>query len=326
MDISAEIRRRAFSAWLRTGRIPKWLKAVPAEFKFNPWHDPDDGRFTFAGAGRYFGRGNGATARRDIAAHSDQRKPRGFRGGGGDFGGGGASGSWGDDHGGRSRAESRESRGGSADRRRAGGGLFNRGESGGGGASGGLDPPTPETKPQPKRDGQTAAPRRAAPQTHVEPGISPRIARRAAEENWQRVERNGYTYLIDRLGRTRHVSGTLTLNDARRSRSAQARAGAPDRRPKDDGGHFVARRFNGPSEAFNHFAQDANFNRGSYRALEDEWARALRAGKHVEVKIEPVYSGASQRPSRINVWFWIDGERRSLRFPNEAQENGSVKR
>src|SRR5690606_21932678 len=110
------------------------------------------------------------------------------------FGGGGASGSWGDDRGDRSRAEGRESRGGSADRRRAAG-LFNRGESGGGGASGGWDPPTPETKPQPKRDGQTAAPRRAAPQTHVEPGISPRIARRAAEENWQRVERNGYTYL-----------------------------------------------------------------------------------------------------------------------------------
>src|SRR5690606_6184878 len=141
-----------------------------------------------------------------------------------------------------------ESRGGSADRRRAAG-LFNGGESGGGGASGGWDPPTPETKPQPKRDGQTAAPRTSDRGRRAGPGISPGLAKRAAEENWQRVERNGYTYLIDRRGRTRHVSGTLTLKEARRSRSAQARAGVPDRRPRDDGGHFISRRFNGPTDA-----------------------------------------------------------------------------
>ncbi|MHA6723215.1 hypothetical protein [Sphingomonas sp. RS2018] len=38
-----------------------------------------------------------------------------------------------------------------------------------------------------------------------------------------------------------------------------------------------------PTEAFNHFAQDATFNRGRYRSLEDEWARDKRAGRTVAV-------------------------------------------
>ena len=99
-----------------------------------------------------------------------------------------------------------------------------------------------------------------------------------------------------------------------------------DRRSSDDGGHYIARRFNGPREAFNHFAQDANFNRGGYRALEDEWAGAKRGGKHVWVKIVPVYEGSSQRPSAINVWFTIDGNLKSQQFPNERKETSRGKR
>jgi hypothetical protein len=46
-------------------------KTGTLEFKFNPWHDTEDGRFTFEGQGQS------------------------FAGGGGGFGGGGASGKWG---------------------------------------------------------------------------------------------------------------------------------------------------------------------------------------------------------------------------------------
>lgn len=47
----------AFSHWLRTGRVPSPRNAAGVELKFNPWHDPDDGRFTFANAGVFYGRG-----------------------------------------------------------------------------------------------------------------------------------------------------------------------------------------------------------------------------------------------------------------------------
>lgn len=105
-----------------------------------------------------------------------------------------------------------------------------------------------------------------------------------------------------------------------RSRAAQAQAGGSDRRPTDDGGHYIAARFNGPTDAFNHFAQDATFNRGEYRLLEDQWARAKRAGRDVTVKIVPSYDGLSKRPAVINIWFKIDAFEKGASITNEKKE------
>jgi hypothetical protein len=92
---------------------------------------------------------------------------------------------------------------------------------------------------------------------------------RTPSEQFRTVVRNGYSYKIDSRERTRRVFGVLTVADASvRSRTSQRQAGGAERRASDDGGHYIAARFNGPSEAFNHFAQDANFNRGGYRVLE----------------------------------------------------------
>lgn len=60
VDISEQQRRRAFGWWLRTGRLMPARQPDGVELKFNPWHDPDDGRFTSRGAGRHFGEGEGA--------------------------------------------------------------------------------------------------------------------------------------------------------------------------------------------------------------------------------------------------------------------------
>ena len=46
-------RRSAFENYLRTGR-----QADRLETKFNPWHDPENGRFTFAGQGTNVGGGS----------------------------------------------------------------------------------------------------------------------------------------------------------------------------------------------------------------------------------------------------------------------------
>ena len=43
--VSPAERRRLFSIWIRTGRIPTH-RDDGVELKFNPWHDPRDGRFT----------------------------------------------------------------------------------------------------------------------------------------------------------------------------------------------------------------------------------------------------------------------------------------
>ena len=301
IEISQTQRRKAFSTWLRTGRLPS-SGANAVELKFNPWHDPDTGRFTFAGTGRNYGQwGDGADgdtasvprpfqtrqagparhAGSSIPAHIDPvRKPAApsrllpdeTRRRGGSFGGGGASGTW--------------------------------------GAPEPQRPPSkrpPSTPPIVSTDRVSSAPR-------------PIVARTAKTkpEQYRKVIRNGYTYQIDSRNRTRHVSGTLTTATvATRSRTAQARAGGAERRSSDDGGHYIAARFNGPTEAFNHFAQDANFNRGRFRLLEDEWARDRRAGRVVKVNITPIYQGAAIRPSEIDVVWTVDNRRKSMKFANE---------
>lgn len=120
------------------------------------------------------------------------------------------------------------------------------------------------------------------------------------------------------LKRTEHVLGEMRMDGAvQRSRRVQADAGKPDRRAADDGGHFIAARFGGPREWFNHFAQDANFNRGEYRKMEDQWAQAIRRGEQVFVDIVPEYEGRSRRPSRIIVRGIVGGQARSWDFGNE---------
>lgn len=51
MNISARERRRAFSQWMRTGIWPGDPDAEGIEHKFNPYHDPRNGQFTFAPGG-----------------------------------------------------------------------------------------------------------------------------------------------------------------------------------------------------------------------------------------------------------------------------------
>jgi hypothetical protein len=135
------------------------------------------------------------------------------------------------------------------------------------------------------------------------------------------IEKNGYTYELDPAKRFKRVTGILTRNNAQgRSGKTQRMAGVPDRLPKDHGGHIIARRFNGPKDWFNHFAQDGSFNQRAYARLENIWDKALRAGQVVRVDIRASYEGLSRRPNFITVYYWIDGKRRARRFPNAPQE------
>ncbi len=43
--------------------------------------------------------------------------------------------------------------------------------------------------------------------------------------------------------------------------------------------------------------------------MENTWEKALKDGKQVDVKIEPIYSGNNIRPDRLNVQYSINGER-----------------
>jgi YD repeat-containing protein len=120
--------------------------------------------------------------------------------------------------------------------------------------------------------------------------------------------RNGYTYVLDEAGNVQRVEGELRLNRGQgRNSAAQRNAGGADRLADDQGGHYIGRRFDGPMDDFNHFAQNGNFNNGAYRALENSWQRALENGRSVRVEITPSYPAGSARPSSLVVRQWIDG-------------------
>jgi filamentous hemagglutinin len=62
---------------------------------------------------------------------------------------------------------------------------------------------------------------------------------------------------------------------------------------------------------------DGNLNKGAWKQMENTWANALKDGKQVNVKIEPVYSGDSVRPDSFKVRYSVDGNRPvSLDFEN----------
>ena len=384
IHIQEHERRRAFSIWLRTGRVPSVRNADGIEFKFNPWHDPENGRFTFAGTGRYYARGGGPAEARSqgswkVEYVSDPARPPITSMEEADAWRAAELAKHGHKPEYRKAIEARyqfykrqaedalkrvqdadrassapavlggtrtpsvtptprvmpppslprstsASKTPSAGRRQnarsvtpsdlglpsdiGGGG----GDFGGGGASGSWESPAASARRTMGADSLPDALHPGTPRSRAE------YSRQSIPEHWRKVERNGYLYEIDDENRTRRVSGLITLNtDQGRSKTAQLSAGGSDRRTTDQGGHYIARRFNGPTEAFNHFAQNGSFNRSDYAKLENQWERAKRQRKQVRVKIVPVFKGGSQRPSALNVWFWIDGHRESQQLPNESK-------
>lgn len=224
-----------FELWLRTGHRSCPDAANSVERKFNPWHDPDDGRFTFAGSGRHYGASSSRNSQQ--AANSARRKAgplrvdvpglppdQTARG----FGGGGSTWSW--------------------------------------------FPPAKTTQRQPERWAPSPSRPATASQDGVQRESSGLNSQARATLPFKRVAktviRHGYRFDIDHLGRTWKVEGAITEDPLqRRSKQSQLEAGGKYRLRTDDGGHFIDRRFKGPMEAFNHFAQDAEFNRKPMR----EW-------------------------------------------------------
>ncbi|WP_336950897.1 DNA/RNA non-specific endonuclease [Sphingobium aromaticivastans] len=332
---------RAFGHYLRTGQR---ISPDRLEVKFNPWHDEKNGRFTFVGQGRYFG-GEGSA--------NDGRPPESRGNGGrGQTAESNHTGNPTDDDGVPDRSHLRPDHPSnySLYTVQLGDSLSRIAALRKGLRASDLAWLNRMPLDQPLRIGQRIklphqqsldAGREAKNKflalayymdTHggklpPNPAKPPSLESQILDSNWTRQSKNGYDFHIDILARLRKAGGRLSLGPTgARSRRNQLQAGRPDRRPSDDGGHFIASRFNGPSDSFNHFAQDANFNRGAYRAMEDSWAKELRAGKKVIVEIIPKYIGTSRRPNSITVTWEIDGKHNFQFFPNEAKGRASGKR
>ncbi|NMC40889.1 MAG: hypothetical protein GYA43_06920 [Bacteroidales bacterium] len=115
-------------------------------------------------------------------------------------------------------------------------------------------------------------------------------------------------FKTDSQGRTESVESSLSWSKNDRNTYQQCKTGKCGV-DGDEGGHLIASIFNGPGEKLNLVPMDGNLNKSLWKQMENDWARALKDGKQVNVKIEPVYKGDSLRPDSFNVTYSIDGGR-----------------
>lgn len=136
-------------------------------------------------------------------------------------------------------------------------------------------------------------------------------------------EKNGYTYQTDEAGRVISAEGKLQVKDHK------GRNEMPDTRDVvahgkmadgDDRGHLIADRFNGSGELENLVPMEGKLNKGDYAKLEDTLAEAVKDGADVRMKVEPVYSGDSNRPDEFRVSYTIDGDKEVVVFKNGRVE------
>lgn len=121
----------------------------------------------------------------------------------------------------------------------------------------------------------------------------------------EEYDANDYHYATDRLGRITRAEGTLRLEKGKRNTNHQARAGGEDRLEEDEGGHLIATRFDGSGKIDNIVAMDHDVNRKEFAAIEKEWAKELKDGNQVDVKITCRYKGDSERPDSFIVKYQV---------------------
>ncbi|EOW2402474.1 hemagglutinin repeat-containing protein [Cronobacter turicensis] len=111
-------------------------------------------------------------------------------------------------------------------------------------------------------------------------------------------------YVTDNHGRVASVEADLSLLTKDRNKYQQCKAGKCGV-SGDEGGHLIASIFGGLGEKLNIVPMNGNLNKGAWKQMENTWATALKEGKQVKVKIDPVYSGSSVRPDKFTIQYQI---------------------
>lgn len=124
-------------------------------------------------------------------------------------------------------------------------------------------------------------------------------------------EINGYRYATDSKGRITSAEGMLHLktHEGRLTiHDTLEKIGKGFEKLLDERGHLIADRFDGSAGMENIVAMNGKVNREAFVKIEDKCADALKLGKEVYYKVEPIYEGSSHRPSAFAITDIIDGE------------------
>lgn len=128
---------------------------------------------------------------------------------------------------------------------------------------------------------------------------------------------NGSRYRTDGHGRIVEVEASPKYTkDNTRDSGEQREVGGDARRDADDGGHLLASILGGSEGSENLVPMRSTVNRGDYKKMEYEIAKALQEGKDVKLHIEIEYEGDSRRPSKIKARYETDGKTTETVFDN----------
>lgn len=128
---------------------------------------------------------------------------------------------------------------------------------------------------------------------------------------------NGNRYKTDESGHPISCdSNPVYTDDGSRNIKEQKESGGEERLDDDDGGHIIAKILGGAEGTENLVPMRRTINRGDYKKMENEIARALQEGKQVTIHIDLTYNGNSQRPSKIHAEYIIEGKKTVVEFDN----------
>lgn len=137
-----------------------------------------------------------------------------------------------------------------------------------------------------------------------------------------KYEVNGYKYETDDKGRIISAEGKLRFKEREgrlNIRDSIEAIGKGDQKEGDDRGHLIGDQFDGSNGLENMIPQDAKINEYDFKNFENELAKAVKEGKDVYFKVEPIYEGDSRRPIAIMVTYTIDGKENVRIFPNSKE-------
>ena len=116
-----------------------------------------------------------------------------------------------------------------------------------------------------------------------------------------------YLYKTDEAGRLSQFK-TDNLQLTERDKRLRHNPNTPGKQEGDQAAHLAADRFGGSPELANLVSQSSHVNLSEYKKLENEWAKAIKEGKNVQVEVNVIYEGANKRPSEFVVSHTIDGK------------------
>ena len=129
---------------------------------------------------------------------------------------------------------------------------------------------------------------------------------------------NGNTYRTDEYGNKVSCDSEPKYTDeGTRNIKEQKEVGGEERQDDDDGGHIIAKILGGAEGDENLVPMRRTINRGDYKKMENEIAKALQDGKKVTVHIDLEYDGESQRPSKIRAEYTIGRKKTVVEFDND---------